>query len=244
MKTLFTLAATVAFVVGSFATVNAQETSEAPAKCEKCPASQTAVASTDQEGEACCDNGPCTTCVVSAAMANLPKMTYKVGEEATCCPEGAAELAKTANAPIHFVVGEKVFEAKEEAFVALVESTEAMVNEFVTPTHCEKSGNVTIAGKACNCPVEAGKKAEIVKAAVESVQVSYKVGEESCGCAVKAGELAKTSGEKMIYVVGGEETCCNMTARLNTARAKYEAVVKSLVAAETPATDAEPKTEG
>ena len=71
----------------------------------------------------------------------------------------------------------------------------------------------------------------MVKAAVDSVQLSYKVGDEECNCPVKAKELAIDSKGEMIYVVNGEETCCGMTARLETARAKYKAAVKALIAA-------------
>jgi hypothetical protein len=37
----------------------------------------------------------------------------------------------------------------------------------------------------------------------------------------------------MTYVIGEEKTCCNMTARLTLAKAKYKAAVTALVAADT-----------
>ncbi len=169
-------------------------------------------------------------CPIATAMGDLPKMTYKVGEEMTCCSESAAALAKKSEMPVHFVVGEKTYEAKEAAFTALVEQTESFVNDFVTPCKCEVSGTTKIAGKACNCPVEAGKTAELVSAAAKNVQMTYAVGEETCNCPTKAAEMAKTSGAKKEYVVAGEKTCCEMTARLNLARAKYKAAVEALVA--------------
>jgi hypothetical protein len=241
MKTLFAMAAVAGLMICSVGNVSAQETSAE--KCDKCPASATAVASTSEE-KACCDDGPCTTCSVAKAMEALPKMTYKVGEESTCCSEAAGELAKKANAPIHFVVGEKVFEEKEQAYTSLVEQTEEMVTGFITPSTCSTSGTHSIAGTTCKCSVEAGKKAEIVKAAADSIQVSYKVGEESCGCPTQAGEMAKKAGTEMLYVVAGEETCCSMTARLNTARAKYKAVVEALASADAPAQEAATETQG
>lgn len=172
-------------------------------------------------------------CPIAKAMGDLPKMTYKVGEEMTCCSESAAALAKKSEAPIHFVVGEKTFETKEAAFTSLVEQTEAYVNEFITPCTCEVSGKTTVAGKSCNCPVEAGSRAELVKTAAAKVQMTYAVGEETCNCPTKAAEMAKASGSKKEFVVAGEKTCCEMTARLNLARAKYKAAVEALVAAET-----------
>lgn len=171
-------------------------------------------------------------CPIAKAMGDLPKMTYKVGEEMVCCAESAAALAKKSEMPIHFVVGEKSFEAKEAAFTSLVEQTESFVKEFVTPCKCEVSGKTTIAGKSCNCPVEAGSRAELVKTAAAKVQMTYAVGEETCNCPMKAAEMAKTSGSKKEFVVAGEKTCCEMTARLNLARAKYKAAVEALAATE------------
>lgn len=171
-------------------------------------------------------------CPVAAAMENLPKMTFKVGEEATCCNVAAEALAKKSDAPIQFVVGKTTFDNKEAAFTSLVEETESFVKEFMTPCKCEVSGQTSIAGKSCGCPVEAGKRAELVSTAAAKVTMSYAVGEKTCNCPVEAANLAKTSGAKKEFVVAGEKTCCEMTARLNLARAKYKAAVEALAAAE------------
>ena len=55
-------------------------------------------------------------------MAKLPKMTYRVGTEDLCCSESAAKLAEKEKTDVHFVVGEKVFDDKTEAYTALVET--------------------------------------------------------------------------------------------------------------------------
>lgn len=170
-------------------------------------------------------------CPVTKAMGDLPKMTYKVGEEVTCCSQSAAALAKKSEQPVHFVVGKKSFENKEAAYTSLVEQTESFVKEFITPCKCETSGVTKIAGKACNCPVEAGKTSELVKTAAAKVQMTFAVGEKTCNCPMEAAKLAKTSGAKKEFVVAGEKTCCEMTARLNLARAKYKAAVEALAAA-------------
>ena len=180
------------------------------------------------EAPATCDGGECP---MSKAMAALPKMTYRVGTEDTCCSESAAALAKESSAPIHFVVAEKVYEDKTEAMTALVEQTEEMVTEFITPCTCEASGAMTVAGETCNCPMQGAKNTELVKKAVEAVDVSYKVGEETCSCPMKAKELAAESHGEVHYIVDGEETTCGLTARLNTARAKYKAAVEAMTAA-------------
>ena len=234
MKTSVNFVALLAFAVFSVSVV-AQETSN-EAKCSKCPAQSTSVAAQATDETA--------TCPVSAALAKLPKMTYTVGEESTCCADSAKSLAEKAGLPIKYVVGDKTFDDNEKAFVSLVEQTESFVNDFITPSTCETSGTHTLAGKSCSCPVEAGKNAELVKAAVDKVQMTYVVGKETCSCAAMAGEMAEKAGEKVTYKVGDEEgTCCSLTARLNMAHAKYKAAVQALLATDKPAQDAEAKTE-
>ena len=183
------------------------------------------------KGEESCSGG----CPVSKAMAGLPKMSYEVAGEATCCSASAASLAESKSAPIQYVVGEDKFETKEAAYTSLIEKTEAMVEEFVTPCKCEVSGTTTIAGTKCNCPVKAGETAELVKNAVEAVQISYEVGGEACSCSTKAAEMAKEGGVEKMFVVDGEKTSCEMTAKLNLARAKYKAAVAAMVAQSQPA---------
>lgn len=226
MKFLFTVCAVALGVMSTQAFAQEGTHTTSPKKM---------VAEASATGKTCCaDKAACEgECPISMAMAKLPKMSYQVGSEQTCCSESAAQLAAEHSAPIHYVVAEKTYEDKTEAMTALVEQTEAMVAKFITPCKCETSGKTTIAGETCACPTQGAKNIELVKAAVEAVNVSYKVGEESCNCPMKAKELASASDAKMTYVVNGEETCCGMTARLQTARAKYEAAVKALATAST-----------
>ena len=125
--------------------------------CDKCPVTKLATSiAGDCTGENCA-SGECKGCPVTAAMAKLPKMTYRVGTENICCSESAAKMAEEKKSPLHYVVGEKVFEDKTEAYTSLVEQTETMVSEFITPSKCAKSGTHTVAGKSCKCEVQAGK---------------------------------------------------------------------------------------
>lgn len=217
-------------------TVSAQESATAEKKCcdkcDKTAVSELNVASTAKCTGENCASDCCKGCPVTAAMAKLPKMTYRVGTENVCCSESAAKMAEEKKTPLHFVVGEKVFEDKTQAYTSLVEQTESMVNGFVTPKTCATSGTHTVAGKSCKCSVQAGQNAELVKAAIKDIKMTYAVGEKSCNCPNEAGSIAKTSGEKMTYVVGEEKTCCNMTARLTLAKAKYKAAVQAIVAAD------------
>lgn len=232
MKLLFTACALTFGVIS--APAFAQEESATSPK-------EIAAEMTDASAEKqCCAKEQCdSACPVSLAMAKLPAMSYQVGSEKTCCSDSAAKMAEEHNEAIHYVVADKTYEDKTEAMTALVEQTEAMVEEFITPCKCETSGKTTIAGETCDCPVQSAKNVELVKAAVDAVNVSYKVGDEACNCPMKAKELAANSEDKMTYVVDGEETCCSMTARLQTARAKYKAAVKALATASTEEAGAE-----
>jgi hypothetical protein len=194
-------------------------------KAEQCDGTCPLTAATKAEE---CDG----TCPIAAAMNELPKMTYQVGTEATCCSKSAAELAKKHSQPIQFVVGKNTYKEKSAAMASLVTTTESYVNEFLTPCKCEVSGTTKIAGKTCNCPIDAGKKTELATAAAAKVSMSFAVGEKNCNCPMEAAKLATASGAEKVYVVGEEKTCCEMTARLNLARAKYKAAVAALSAAE------------
>ena len=207
--------------------------------CDKCPVTKLATSIAGDCTGKTCASGECKGCPVTAAMAKLPKMTYRVGTENICCSESAAKMAEEKKSPLHYVVGEKVFEDKTEAYTSLVEQTETMVSEFITPSKCAKSGTHTVAGKSCKCEVQAGKNAQLVSTAVKDIKMTYAVGEKACNCPHEAGAIAKKSGEKMTYVVGEESTCCNMTARLTLAKAKYKAAVKALAATEKAAVKTE-----
>ena len=174
-----------------------------------------------------CKDGACP---IATAMNELPKMTYKIGEESTCCSKSAAKLAEQHSLPIHYVVGETTFEQKEEAYTSLVTETETFVKDFITPCKCEVSGSTKIAGESCKCSVMAGQKAELVKGAVEKVNMNYLVGEKTCNCPHEADALAKSTKAEKFFIVGEEKTGCEKTARLNLARAKYKAAVQALAA--------------
>ena len=184
--------------------------------------------------EGSCSKG-CSSGEVDTAMAKLPKMSYVVAGESVCCPHAAEAMAEAKSEAIEYVVGEEKFETKQAAFTSLVEQTEAMVEEFTTPCKCEESGTTTIAGTKCNCPVKAGETTELVKKAVSEVHMAYAVGDETCNCPNKAAEMAKEAGVEKTFVVNGEKTSCEMTARLNLARAKYKAAVAAMVAQSQPA---------
>jgi hypothetical protein len=178
-----------------------------------------------------CEEGKCAegTCPVSAAMEKLPKMTFAVGTERVCCGEKAQALAEEHKAPIQYVVAEKTYECKNAAMTALVEETESFVAAFVAPKKCEASGNVSVAGKATACPVEAEKQATLVSTAVEKIEMQYEVAGEKAACSACAATMAKEKSAPIQYVVGEQKTSCELSARMNLARAKYKAAVQATV---------------
>lgn len=193
----------------------------------------------ESKGACCASKSPCASgdCPVETAMSKLPKMSYLVGNEATCCREAADTLAKTTDQSIQYVVGDEKFDSKAAAMTVLVSKTEAIVSEFTSVSKCEQSGATTIAGRTCQCPVEAGETVKKVNSAVSLVVMNYKVGKEKCCCPNAAKTLAKKAGVAPVYVVDGVETSCEATARLALARAKYKAAFQALAARDPAKTD-------
>jgi hypothetical protein len=185
-----------------------------------------AIAKTECSGEGC---------PIEAAMSELPKLSYLVGTEETCCPDAAAKIAKEHNEAVKYVLAKKKFDTEAAAIVALTDATEKYVSKFVTPSKCEVSGKVTVAGKELCCEAMAGKRAELAKKAMEKVEMTYLVGNEECACPNKAAALAKETGKDKLFVVAGEKTCCNVDARLKLARAKYRAALVALAQADASA---------
>jgi hypothetical protein len=203
--------------------------------------SATVLASTEVADDKKCEAGTCPAgqCPVTAALAKLPKMTYSVGTEQVCCSEKAQALADEHKAPIVYVVAEKTYECKNAAMTALVEETENFVAAFTAPKKCEASGQVSLAGKAIACPVEAEKQVTLVSTAIEKIEMQYEVAGEKAACIVCATNKAKEKSANVEYVVGDQKTTCEMTARMNLAVAKYKAAVQALASqAATTATNA------
>ncbi len=178
------------------------------------------------------------TCPVTAGMAKLPKITYLVGTKSLCCEESAKATAAETSNKVEYVVGTEKFDCSEKAFASLVSQTEKFVSTYATPSTCSVSGKTTIAGESLTCSVAAGELAAKVKKAMNSVSISYKVGEKSCSCPVEAKALAEAKKVKTLFVVDKDETECEQTARLNLARAKYKAALLAMA----PAAKAETKT--
>lgn len=185
-----------------------------------CPASQ-------------CDSSK--GCPIAAAMEQLPKLTYAVGEKSTCCPKEAASIAEESGDHLHYCVADKKFHSEAEAQAALIEATETFVASFTEAHTCPNSGKVSLAGKTQSCKKSAAQMAKVMQNAMSKVKFTYLVGDKECGCPVEAGHLAKETGKEKLFVVGDAKTCCEKTARLNLARAKYKAAIEAMVQAQAAA---------
>ena len=169
--------------------------------------------------------------LISAAMKKLPKITFEVGAEILCCEKSATALAEKSGGYIHYCVGDEEFDAKAAAQIALVEATEKFVSTFSKPHTCKTSGRITVAGTELHCILCARALAKRMNEAMDSVQMTYLVGEQQCNCPDTAAQLAEETGMDKQFVVREEKTCCEHTARLNLARAKYKAAVAVLAEA-------------
>ena len=169
-------------------------------------------------------------CPISAAMKNLPQITYQVGEEQTHCRNSAGKLAEESGSSIVYLVGKEKFEDASEAKLALVTATEEFVAAFAEPKTCKVSGTISIAGQKTHCSESAGNLASLLATSMKGVQQTFLVGDEQCECPHAAAALAEKSGLPTLCVVGKEKTECSVTARLNLARARYRAMVEALAA--------------
>lgn len=199
----------------------------AGAHCGECGTCEEHAAANTAAAELCADG----VCPIETAMGKLPQITFAVGEKTLCCEQAAMELAENSGDHVHFCVGEAQFDDKADAQVALVEATEKFVSTFAEPHTCKASGKITVAGAEQDCIFCAKGLAKKMNAAMDGVQMTYMVGKKECNCPVTAGKLAEEAGVEKQFVVGEEATCCEQTARLNLARAKYKAAVAVLVAA-------------
>jgi hypothetical protein len=168
------------------------------------------------------------TCPMAVAMEKLPKMTYAVASEKVCCAELAGKLAAEHNAPVHYVVADKEYPCKQAAMAALVDQTESFVAAFTSAKRCDASGTVFVAGTSTSCQAQAEQRATAVKTAVEKVKMCYSVDGEQATCSNDAEIKAKEKDVPVEYHVGDQKTTCHMTARLNLARAKYQAAVSAM----------------
>jgi hypothetical protein len=241
IATVFALLALVVFVQAEDKEKSSDAAKDTSTCCAAAESEATGCAATGcGDGKAC----PATSaahedkkCPIALAMERLPKISFAVGDQKTCCPKAAGELAEKSGAKIQYLVADKTFAKESDAKLALVEATEEYVSAFAKPKKCSVSGSITVAGEKLDCEIRAAQTAKIVQTAIENVKFTYLVGNKECHCPIEAKQVAKETGKETLYAVGDEKTCCSVTARLNLARAKYKAAVEALVQADAKAKD-------
>jgi hypothetical protein len=82
-----------------------------------------------------------------------------------------------------------------------------------------------VAGRSFDCPKEAAKARDDAMAAIKTVSMKYIVDGKEVGSSSDVCPLAKMAG-KVQYMVNGEKTPCETTARISLAKAQYEAATK------------------
>lgn len=193
--------------------------------------------------------GECTCPIkkqINAVLASLPTMKYKVGDEVTGCSKSAGKMAKANGGKMQYMVGEEIFTDEGEAVVKLASLLE---NEIASLSSIQYA----VAGECVQCPLrakdlakksdakiayrvagvdfdsreKAQKAVEAVKAALTSVKMTYKVGDQSFCCDKMAGAKAKETSSKLVYVVGDEETGCSQSAKLKLAKHKIRTIVEA-----------------
>ena len=185
---------------------------------------------------------------VEAVLASMPSMKYRVGDEVTGCSKSAKALAKKSGKPLGFVVGDNVLSDEDEALgklTALLESEAQTMRslQFVAGGKCSrcpmtakdiaKKTGTTVAYRVGG--VDFSKKADAEKAlarindVIANVKMEYKVDGKTYGCDKMAGSKCKKSGKKMTYLVGSEETPCQVTAKRMLAEAKVRKIVEAAV---------------
>ena len=183
---------------------------------------------------------------VNVTLASMPAMTYCVGDFETRCSKSAQAKADETKQSMTFVVGEKTYDNKGEAMVALTGLLDSEAKTLATV-------RFAVGDKCFACPVSARGVAQdsgakikyrvagfdfddqataktVAKAVAEAagkVAMTYKVDGKPTACA----QTAKACGSKQLtYVVGDAETRCEATAKLSLAEAKIRAMIEAAAA--------------
>lgn len=187
---------------------------------------------------------------IEAILAALPSIKYQVGDDVTCCPHAAAAMAKTAEKPIQYLIGDTVLKNEGEAKVQLTALLDKELSALtslrytvggdcvgcpLTAKSMAKKANKTIAYRVGGFDFADKAKAEtvakLVATAADNVKMTYDVSGKSFGCDKMAGSSAKEAGKPMTFVVGDEKTPCGTSAKLMLTQAKIRAIVAAAAAA-------------
>lgn len=150
--------------------------------------------------EACEDKGAVQTV---AFPADMPMMTYVVGEKETRCSMEAGELASSCETlNVAYKVAGKSFDCQQSAGKAYAAALHNYVDNMTRVSF-------VVDGDCTSCPFEAGAKSEKTGKAMQ-----YKVGNTTFDCAdkaIRAAALAhyQVQQVKLAHAVNGEVTQCS-----------------------------------
>lgn len=214
---------------------------------KSCCAGATAAKAVATDGKSCSGEKSACSAALAKAGANTPKMTYKVGEKSTCCPDEAQKLAGGDAKLVKFVVADKEYSDKSEALTAYGKLLDEHLGQITTVKYA--------VGKECmSCPVSAGelakkegkkveyrlasfnfsdkeaadKAAKSARDAADKVSMKIMVGDQTYSCPTMAAAAAKTCGRTVEYVIGETRTPCNTTAQVELAKARIEAALAAI----------------
>lgn len=136
----------------------------------------------------------------------IPAMLIKVGDQTVPCCEKARELAQGDESKIRYVVGDKTFTAKEEAFKAYVDLLEDYFSELTTVRFC-------VGEKHIRCPASAEDLARKQGGKVEFALAGFRFASKEAAEKAAAGARDSATQIKMKMVVAGKEYDCATMAR-------------------------------
>ena len=248
---------------------------QAQAQCCKSDKAKTAAATCnqDQQNAACSaklDAAKCcrtdqAKCAAEAACrgqellaAEVPLITYKVGDKVTRCPNEAQEMAGKDASKIRYVVTEKEYTDKDAAMTAYATALEEHLAKmtqitYVVGDQCmscpnqasalAKGNGQTVKYRVAGVNFEQLTKAEsamkLAGDAAQKVQMSCVVdgkkyqGDASSSCCASnenkaAAEACKTGRGKCEWVIGDTKTDCRTTAQVALLQERIVAVHKAV----------------
>jgi len=185
----------------------AQSEKSCDAPCTEGAAVQTVAMS----GEDCggCDEPCMESCEEGASVqtvafpADMPKMSYCVGEKETSCSMEASELASQCEmTQVGYKVAGKTYECQVEAGKAYAKELHSYLDRITRVSF-------VVDGECVGCPVQADELASS-----KGTKVQYKVGNQVFECAdkaIRASAMAYGMAQqvKLGHAVNGEATACS-----------------------------------
>jgi hypothetical protein len=205
------------WIAGMFAVVAMVST--AAWACDKDKAGATATVASGEAKGGCCkkaqQSGDTVDAAVNRVVAELPKMTYRVGEFETNCPHAAQAKSEETKTPVSYVVAGETFGCKVAATNKLAELWNAKLPEVTQVAyrvndetmHCPKAAAAAaeakhakvqpvVAGVDFDCPEKAQAVADRLAAKMKefgATTASASAGEAKTGGCGKHAEEAKTA---------------------------------------------------